>query len=165
MGNPNEFRADVIEVTVSGGFKTEHLFNAADGLLGILNLNAMISEGLFRGADGSELNIKRTSFWRSTYQLSDGSSIVGAVKPLKKLSRAFVIDYEGQTMRLAPGGSKFRSWKLLDAAENPLCELMPRKALKRGARIRIQAPAALGLLAVAYTLVARRWQEESSAAA
>jgi len=165
MEKPNEFLADVIEVTVSGGFKTEHVFNAAAGVLGVLNLNAMISEGTFRGADGSELVIKNTSFWKPNFQVTDGDRILGKAHSPKVFKRAFEIEFDGQSLRLESGGSKLRSWSLLNAAGSLVCEIRPRGAFKRGALIQIREAAPLGLLAFAYTLVSRRWQEENAAAA
>jgi hypothetical protein len=165
MEKPHEFRADVIEVTVSGSFKTEHVFNAADGVLGVLNLNAMISEGTFRGADGSELTIKNINFWKPNFQMIDGDRVLGKAHSPKVFKRAFEIEFDGQSLRLESGGSKLRSWSLLDAAGSLVCEFRPRGAFKRGALIQICAAASLGLLAFAYTMVSRRWQEENTAAA
>lgn len=165
MEKPSEYLADVIEVTVSGGLKTEHVFHAADSALGVLNLNGMISKGVFQGADGVELRMEKTSFWKSEYQLLEGGRIVGRAASPKAFKREFEIEYEGQPMRLKPARAKFRSWSFLDAAGNPVLEIRPRGAFKRGAKIQLFAPCALGLLAFAYTLVARRWQEENSAAA
>jgi hypothetical protein len=163
--NPNEFRADLIEISVSGVVKTEHVFHAADGVLGVLNLNGMISKGEFRGADGSELTLEKTNFWKSEYQLFDGGEILATANSPKVFKRAYEIKYEGQSMRLEPRGSKLRSWTVLDADHHRICEIKPRGAFKRGAVIHLFSPAALGLLALAYTLVSKRWQEENSAAA
>lgn len=163
MENPNEYRADLIEITVSGGLKTEHVFHAADGVLGVLNLNGMISKGEFRGADGSQLILEKTSFWKSEYQLLEGSGIVASAKSPKVFKRAFEIEYEGRSMRLEPDGLTLRSWTVLDEDQHPICEIKRRGALKRGAVIHLFSPAELGLLALAYTLVTKRWQEESSA--
>jgi hypothetical protein len=165
MENPNEFLADVLEVTVSGGFKTEHVFHAADGVLGVLKLNGMISKGEFKGADESIFILEKTNTWKSEYQLTEGSKILGRAKSPKAFRRAFEIEYEGQLLKLKPGGSKLRSWTALDAEQNPICEIRPRGAFKRGGVIQLFAPAALGMLVFFYMLVVRRWQEENSAAA
>jgi len=162
---PNEFRADLIEISVSGSLRTEHVFHAADGVLGVLNLNGMISKGEFRGADGSELHLEKTNFWKFEYQLSEGGEILAKANSPKAFKRALEIEYQGRSMRLEPHGSKLRSWTALDENHHPICEIKPRGAFKRGAVIHLFSPAALGLLALAYTLVSRRWQEENSAAA
>ncbi|MCJ7732980.1 MAG: hypothetical protein MUP11_00395 [Anaerolineales bacterium] len=160
--NNEELKADVIEVGVSGTFKTEHVFATSAGILGILTLNAGISEGDFQGADGSSLVIKRTSFWKSNYELRDGNSVIATAVPLGKLRRGLILNMEGEPLGLYPGGSKLRSWRIKDALDQVLCEILPRGAFKRGAYLRINAQIPLRWLVFGYCLVTKRWQEESS---
>ena len=55
-----ELKADVIEVTVSGTFKTEHIFNTQEGILGALTIKGSKGEGSFIGADEVVLDFKKT---------------------------------------------------------------------------------------------------------
>jgi hypothetical protein len=163
--NPEEFTADVIEVTVSGTFKTEHVFNAAEGILGVLTLKASMADGQFTGADDLKLAFKKTSAWKSHYELQQNGVILGTARPPKKITRALDLFVNEVRYILKPGGSKARSWKIYDERGQVMCEIMPRGAFKRGARIRIEAEIQLSMLVFGYCLVARRWQEESAAAA
>lgn len=163
MDNYGEVSADMIEVRASGTFKTTHDFLAAGRNLGTLQLNAGKTEGTFQGVDGIKLVFKKTSFWKSTYQLNENGKSLGAAKPLKALSRALSIDYRGDQYRLTPGGGKFRSWRLLDGEEGSLCEFQLRGAFKRGARMMVLAPIEIKLLVFGYCLVSKRWQEQSAA--
>ena len=164
MDDYSEVSADMIEIRASGIFKTTHDFLAAGRGLGSLQLNAGKTEGMFQGVDGSNLFFKKTSFWKSAYQLSDNGKSLGAAKPLKALRKALLIDYGGEQYKLTPGGGKIRSWRLLNGEEGTLCEFQLRGAFKRGARMIILAPIEMKLLIFGYCLVSKRWQEESSIA-
>lgn len=165
MADQAELKADVIEVTVSGTFKTEHVFNTPEGVLGALAIKGSKGEGIFTGADNLLLDFKKPSVWKSQYELEEGPTVIGKAHPPKKLKRAFEIDLEGETYFLAPGGSKMRSWTLKNSQGQGICEILPRGGLKRGAFVRIGAEIPLKLLVFTYCLVNKRWQEESAAAA
>jgi hypothetical protein len=159
----NEIRVNAIEITVSGSFKTDHRFSSADGVLGVLSLNGVKSEGRFRGRDGSNLVLKKNNPWKFHYQLEDGSVILGTAQPLKTFSRRVLINYQGQSFELTPNGFLTRSWALQEPGKGMICEIKPRGMFKRGALQLIYSEVALNLLIFAYGLVVRRWQEESSA--
>ena len=159
-----ELKADAIEITVSGTFKTEHLFNTPDGVLGALTIKGSKGEGRFVGADDLTLDFKKPSVWKNNYELHEGNAVIGTAHPPKKLKRAFEIDFEGDIFALSPGGSKLRSWTLVDQGGQGLCEVLPRGGLKRGAYLKIGAAAPLKLLVFSYCLVVKRWQEEAAAA-
>lgn len=160
-----ELRTDLIGVTVRGTFKTVHVFNVPEGSLGSLTIKGSKGEGKFLGAAGLELEFQKPSLWKDRYQLLENGAIIGEAHPPKKLRRAFQIDWGGEVYRLAPGGSKLRSWTLSQEGGQVLCEILPRGGLKRGALIRIGTEIQLNLLVFGYCLVAKRWQEESTAAA
>ncbi|RLD04162.1 MAG: hypothetical protein DRI65_11255 [Chloroflexota bacterium] len=160
-----ELKADVIEVTVSGIFKTEHVFNTPDGVLGTLTIKGSKGEGSFTGAGNLLLDFKKPSVWKSQYEFREGNAALGKAQPPKKLSRAFNIGFDGESYQLKPGGSKLRSWTLKNSQGQGICEILPRGGLKRGAFIRIGAEIPLKLLVFTYYLVVKRWQEESAAAA
>ena len=165
MTEQAELKADVIEITVSGIFKTEHVFNISEGVLGALTIKGSKGEGNFIGADEVVLEFKKPSVWKNEYEFQEGNLTIGKAHPPKKLKRAFEIDLEGNKFNLAPGGSKMRSWTLVNERGQQLCEVLPRGGLKRGAFIRIGAEIPLRLLVFVYCLVIKRWQEESAAAA
>ena len=165
MTDRAELKADVIEVTVSGTFKTEHVFNTPEGVLGALTIKGSKGEGKFIGADDVVLDFKKPSVWKSQYEFKDGIAVIGKAHPPKKLKRAFEIDLEGEIYFLTPGGSKMRSWMLKNSQGQGICEILPRGGLKRGAYLRIGAEIPLKLLVFGYCLVVKRWQEESAAAA
>lgn len=160
-----ELKADVIEITVSGTFKTEHVFNTPEGVLGTLTIKGTKGEGNFVGADDAVLDFKKPSVWKNIYELHEGSDVIGKAHPPKKLKRAFEIDFEGKLFALSPGGSKLRSWTLVDQQGQGICEILPRGGLKRGAYLKIGAELPLKLLVFSYCLVVKRWQEEAAAAA
>lgn len=164
MTDQAELKADVIEVTVSGTFKTEHVFNTPEGILGALVIKGSKGEGRFVGADDAALEFKKPSVWKSQYELQEGNATIAKAHPPKKLKRAFEIDFEGEIYHLSPGGSKMRSWTLRNVQGQGICEILPRGGLKRGAYIKIGAEIPLKLLVFVYCLVVRRWQEESAAA-
>ncbi len=160
-----ELRADLIEVTVKGTFKTEHVFNSGEGVLGVLTIKGAKGEGIFSGADEVVLEFKRPSVWKNQYELQQGPTTIGKAHPPKKLKRAFEINLEGTIYHLAPGGSKMRSWTLANMRGQGICEVLPRGGLKRGALMKIGAEIPLKLLVFVYCLVIKRWQEESASAA
>jgi len=160
-----ELKADVIEITVSGTFKTEHVFNTPEGVLGALTIKGSKGEGKFIGADDAALEFKKPSVWKNQYELEDEAAVIGKAHPPKKLKRAFEIDLEGEIFQLVPGGSKTRSWTLKNSQGQGISEILPRGGLKRGAYIKIGAEIPLKLIVFTYCLVVKRWQEEAAAAA
>jgi len=160
--NDQEIKADLIEVIESGTFKTAHVFQYGGGILGVLNLKTGRTEGIFKSEDGKEFFFKKTSFWKSIYEWKDSHSLLASAAPTGKFNRAFLIDFQDMTYGLFPGGSKLRSWKVKDTFSQDLCEINPRGAFKRGARIRIGAEIPIGLLTFCYCLVSKRWREQSS---
>lgn len=157
-----EIRADLIEVLESGIIKTEHVFQSRQGILGIMNLKAGKSSGIYKAADGTEMSIKKTSFWKSNYEWRDGETLVGGAQPRKALSPTFFIMYQGNSVVLSPGGNKARSWRVKNSFNQELCEIQPRGVFKRGARLLIKAEIPIGLLVFCYCLVSIRWQERSA---
>ena len=160
--NDQEFIADLIEVIETGVFKSEHLFHYGGGVLGVLSLKTGRSEGNFKAESGEEYNFKKTSPWKSHYEWRDNTSLVASAIPKGKLSRAFIIEYQGIVYGLLPGGSKLRSWKIKKSSTQDICEYIPRGIFKRGAMIKIGAEIPVGLLVFCYCLVSKRWQEQSS---
>ena len=151
----------LIEVSVSGTFKTEHILNSSGDNLGSVVIKGGKGEGVFTGGENLVLMFKKPSAWKNLYELQDGEAAVGKAQPPKKLSQAFDIELEDQVYHLTPGGKKGRSWTLRDGQGSEICEILPRGGLKRGAKIQVEAQISLKLLVFVYCLVVRRWQEES----
>lgn len=162
MPERDEISADVIGVSATGFFKSEHVFTTGGRILGTLQINAGKSAGTFQGADGIQLAFKKTNFWKSTYQLEESGDILGTAKKRKPLGKALSLEYQGEPFKLVPGGGMLRRWRLLDGGEEVLCEYLLRGVFKRGAWLRIFAPVEVKLMIFAYCLVTGRWQEESA---
>lgn len=154
-----EIKADIIEVLETGIFKTEHVFQSRDSILGIMSLKAGKSGGIYIAADGTEMSLRKTSFWKSNYEWRDGEILVGGAMPRKALSPTFIIKFQGNSVMLSPGGNKARSWRVKNSFNQELCEIQPRGVFKRGARLLIRAEIPIGLLVFCYCLVIIRWQE------
>jgi hypothetical protein len=187
--------ADEIEAIVSGVFTTHHVLRAPAGILGELTLPAARMRGVFRGADGRELVIERTSWWRGTYELREDGTVLGTARPRGFFRREFILvlgsdplgdeppggeSLDNESLGNEPLGSKLlvtepytlraagfwgRIWHLIDRAGEMVVEVRPRGPFRRGATLRIFKPVDVGLLAFAYRLVTARWQEQTAAAA
>lgn len=182
--------ADQVDVSVSGVFTTHHVLRAPAGILGELTLPAVRMRGIFRGADGRELVIERTRWWRGTYELREEGTVLGTARPRGFFRREFILvlgdeltgseslgneplgdeplgdeslGNEPYTLRAA--GFWGRIWHLIDRAGETVVEVRPRGPFRRGATLRIFKPVDVGLLAFAYRLVRARWQEQTAAAA
>jgi hypothetical protein len=158
----SQYRADVIEVIETGAIKTVHNFNTPAELLGQLHMTGSKSQGQFQGADGTNLEFRKVSFWKSNYELRQGEEIISSAVPQGKLRRAFWIEFNGTQYRLFPGGKGLRSWMLNDASDQVISMIKPRGAFKRGALIAVKSEISLPLLVFIYCLVKKRWQEQSS---
>ncbi|MEE8392411.1 MAG: hypothetical protein V3S14_16655 [Anaerolineae bacterium] len=69
--------ADEIEITVSGFFTTHYVLQMATGTLGELTLPAFSTSGVFRSAEGRELLVQRTSWWRGWHELRENGVVLG----------------------------------------------------------------------------------------
>jgi hypothetical protein len=167
--------ADQVDVSVSGVFTTHHVLRAPAGILGELTLPAFRMRGVFRAADGRELVMERTSWWRGTYEMREDGIVLGMARPRGFFRREFILVLgdeplgheslvaEPYTLRAA--GFWGRIWHLIDGAGETVVEVRPRGPFRRGATLRIFKPVDVGLLAFAYRLVRARWQEQTAAAA
>jgi hypothetical protein len=155
-------KAGLVEVSVSGTFKTEHEFNTPEGGLGSLTIKGSKGEGTFNSADDSVLEIKKPSIWKSQYELEEEQNTIGKAYPPKKLKQAFEIDFEGEFFKLDSDGSKSDSWTLSDHQGSRICEVLPRGGFKRGAQINVGVEIPLKLLVFVYYLVNKRWSEDAA---
>jgi hypothetical protein len=156
--------ADEIDVSVSGVFTTHHVLRTPAGVLGELTLPAVRMRGIFRGADGRELVMERTSWWRGTHELREDEAVLGTARPRGILRREFVLHLDDQAHTLRTAGFWGRIWHLIDGAGEMVVEIRPRGVFRRGATLRILKPVDVDLLAFAYHLVRARWQEQAATA-
>jgi hypothetical protein len=155
---------DEIEVRVSGLFTTHHRLWTAAGILGELTLPTFGRRGIFRAADGRELTVERTSWWRGWHELRESGIVLGTARPLGFWRRAMSVGFRGAMYELEPTGFWSRGWCLVDAAGRSLLEIYPRGVFTRDAILRVMAPVNADLLVFAYYLTHVRWQEQAAAA-
>ena len=156
--------ADEIEVVVSGFFTTHHLLRTATGILGELTLPAFNRSGLFRSADGRELVVERTSWWRGWHELRENNVVLGTACPRGFWRRTIEVGFRGAMYELVPTSFWSRGWLLLDEMGTTLIEVQPRGVFRRGAYLMIMEPVSVDLLVFTYYLVNVRWQEQAAAA-
>jgi len=159
-----EWTTDEIEVVVSGLFTTRHSLQTATEVLGELTLPAFSKSGIFRVADGREMVLERTSWWRGWHELRENGIVLGTARPQGFWRRAMSVGFRGAMYELSPSGFWPRGWHLVDNAGIPLLEIQPRGAFRRGAYLTILGPVNADLLVFIYYLVNVRWQEQSAAA-
>jgi len=155
---------DEIEVDVSGFFTTHHYLQTATKILGELTLPAFHSGGVFRAADGRELVVERTSWWRGWHQLREDGVVLGTARPRGFWQHTMCVGFRGLVYELEPTSFWSRGWRLVDGAGTMLLEIQPRGIFRRGAYMAIQCPVDADLLVFAYYLVNVRWQEQAAAA-
>jgi hypothetical protein len=157
--------ADLVEVTVSGFFTTHHVMQTAEGVLAEMTMNGLGKRAVVRTAEGRELAIERTNWWRGAYELRKDDLPVGEAHPLGILRRNNAIHFGGRCFRLQAGDCWSRSWTLSDDAGQMLVKIRPRGAFRRGAILRILRLVDIDLLALTYHQVNVRWREQTAAAA
>lgn len=161
---PETWLADEVEVNVSGVFTTHHVLQTGTGTLGELTMPALKMASVFRAADGQKLIVKRTSWWRGTYELREDDTVLGTARPMGLFRRENAVQFGEQAYRLRAAGFCGRIWHLLDSAGETVMEIRPRGAFRRGAILRIRKSVDLTLLAFTYGLVQASWQEQTAAA-
>ena len=157
--------ADRVEVAVAGGFTTHHVLHTDAGALGELTVPALRKRAAFHAADGRELLIEQTSWWRGTYELREAGAVLGTARPLGIFRRENIVRFGERDYRLGAAGFWGRIWYLADDAGQMLVEVHPRGVFRRGAIMRILSPVDVDLLVFTYHLVNTRWQEQTAAGA
>ena len=154
-----------IEVNVSGFFTAHHYLESEMGVLGELTLPVFGNGGVFCSADGRELEVRRTSWWRGWHELREDGVVLGTARPRGFWRRTMSVGLKGRTNDLEPADFWSRGWRLVDGAGAILLEVRPRGVFRRGAYLTIVGSVHADLLVFAYYLVNVRWQEQSAAAA
>ncbi|OQY37371.1 MAG: hypothetical protein B6243_00730 [Anaerolineaceae bacterium 4572_5.2] len=156
---------DEIEVLVSGFFTTRHQLRANTEVIGELTLRGMKMLADFRSPDGRELEIEKTNWWKSIYEMREGGAVKGIAYPRGLFNREFLLDMGERIYVLTPIGFGGRVWRLLDNVGTLLLEVRHRGAFRRGANLTIRGEIDFPLMLFAYYLVNARWQEQHAAAA
>ena len=156
--------AGELEVDVLGFFTTHHRIQTETGVLGECTFPAFSKGGIFRSADGRELVMGRTSWWRGWHELRENGIVVGTARPRGFWRRAMNVGFRGRVYGLEPAGFWSRGWYLTDEAGTILLEIRSRGFFRRGAYLTIRGQVHTDLLIFAYYLVNARWQEQSAAA-
>jgi hypothetical protein len=164
MSNPT-WVSSQIEVEVSGFFTTHHYFQTEAGPQGELIMPAFEQRGTFRGSDGRELSVRKTSWLGSSHQLLDGELVRGTADRRGLFSRDILIHVNGQDYVLEPKGIFSWGWLLVDAEGTTVVEIEPRGVLRQGAFLTPYTHLALELVVFVYYLVYTRQQEEAAGAA
>ena len=160
---PETWLADEVTVTVSGILTTHHVLRTATGTLGSVTVPALKMTGTFHAVDGRELTVKQTNWWRGTYELREGETILGVAHPRGAFRRQNTVQFGDHTYQLRPAGFWGRVWLLLDQAGYLVLSLGARGVFLRGATLRVVQSLDLDLLVFTYYLVNARWKEQSGA--
>jgi hypothetical protein len=155
---------DGVEVTVSGFFTTHHFVQTSTGILGELTLPAFSTGGVFYAADGRELVVRRTIWWRGWHEMREDGVVVGTAHSQGFWRRTMNVGFRGATYELVPTDCWSREWCLLDETGATVIAVRSRGAFRRGAYLTVVEPVHVDLLAFVYYLVNVRWQEQSAAA-
>jgi hypothetical protein len=157
--------ADAIQVTVSGVFNTRHTLEVEAGSLGELTYFPFRSSGVFQAADGRELAMRKTNWWRRWYELREGETVLGNARPRGFFRREIMVQFKDQKYMLKPASFWNRCWYLTNNEGAMLLEVCPRGFFRRGAYLTILDTVDVALLVFTYYLVHMRWQEQSAAVA
>jgi hypothetical protein len=120
--------------------------------------------GVFHGADGRELVVRRTNWWRGWHEMREGGIVLGTAHLQGFWRRVMGIGFRGATYELRPVDFWSRGWHLWDETGTIVIEIRPRGVFRRGADLTVMKPVNVDLLVFVYYLVNVRWQEQSGAA-
>ncbi|MBN1976793.1 MAG: hypothetical protein JW918_05280 [Anaerolineae bacterium] len=154
-----------IEVEMWGCFTTHHLLRTEMGTLGEMTLPALSSGGVFEAADGRNLVLEKTSWWRGWHELRENGIVVGAARPVGFWGRTMSVGFRGVMYELVPAGFWSDGWRLLDGADTVLVEVGRWGFFRRKVALTVRGPVHPDLLVFVYYLVNVRWQEQTAAAA
>lgn len=155
---------DRIAVGVSGAFTTHHRLETAEGVLGTITFPALRARATFQAADGGELEVQRTSWWRGEYELREHNRALATSHPRGFFRREIIIEFADEVYLLRQADFWSRRWHLTDGTGLSLLEIEARGVFRRGAYITVLGPLDADLLVFAYCLVQARWQEQTAAA-
>lgn len=149
--------ANLVTAETSGFFTRHHRLLADGQHVGELVVHWLAARALFTDAEGRQLTMRRTSWWRREHELRDGNRLL-ATAVTRALRRNIEIMFDGEGFELRATNFWGSSWQLLDATGEPVLTLK-RQQLGLRAQIAVQAPAHSDLLAFAYYLLVTRWRD------
>jgi hypothetical protein len=154
-----------IEVDTWGWFTTHHQMNLRGGVLGELTLPALGGGGVFRFADGRELEMEKTSWWKGWHELREAGIVIGSARPLGFWGQRMSVGYRGKMYELATAGFWADRWHLLDESGVALVEIWREGFFRQKVAVVAHLEVQPDLLVFAYYLAHVRWQEQTAAAA
>jgi hypothetical protein len=154
-----------IEVEMWGCFTTHHLLQTETGILGEMTLPAFSSGGVFDAADGRNLVVEKTSWWRGWHELRENDIVVGSARPTGFWGRTMSVGFRGLMYELVPAGFWSDGWDLLDGAGAVLVEVRRWGFFRRKVVLTVHGPVHSDLLVFVYYLAHIRWQEQTAAVA
>jgi hypothetical protein len=154
-----------IDVEMWGCFTTHHRMLTETDALGELTLPVFSSGGVFEAADGRELTVEKTSWWRGWHELRENDIVVGSARPLGFWGQRMSVGFRGLIYELVPAGFWSDGWNLLDESGEVVVEIRRWGFFRRKVSLAICGPVHSDLLVFVYYLAHIRWQEQASAAA
>jgi hypothetical protein len=154
-----------VEVDAWGLFTTHHQMNLREGLLGELTLPALSNGGVFQYADGREIEMEKTSWWRGWHELRENGIVVGSARPLGFWGQRISIGYRGRMYELVAAGFWGDRWHLMDESGTVFVEIWRQGLFRQKVAMMAHLEVQSDLLVFAYYLTHARWQEQSAAAA
>jgi hypothetical protein len=154
-----------IEVEMWGCFTTHHLLRTETDVLGEMTLPAFSSGGVFKAADGRNLVVEKTSWWRGWHELRENDIVVGSAHPAGFWGRTMSVGFRGLMYELVPAGFWSDGWHLLDGMGTVLVEVRRLGFFRRKVVLTVHGTVHPDLLVFVYYLVNVRWQEQTAAAA
>jgi hypothetical protein len=135
------------------------------GVLGELTLPAFARGGSFVFADGREVVMEKTSWWKGWHELREHGIVVGSARPLGFWGQRISVGYRGKMYELTTANFWGDRWHLLDEAGTVLVEIWRQGFFRQKVALTAHLEIQLDLLVFAYYLAHVRWQEQTAAAA
>ena len=152
-----------VEVDIWGFFTTHHHINLRGSILGELTLPGLSNGGCFRFADGRELEMEKTSWWKGWHELRENDIVVGSARPLGFWGQRISVGYRGKMYELGAAGFWGDRWHLVDESGTVLVEILRQGFLRQKVAMTVHLEVQPDLLVFAYYLAHVRWQEQAVA--
>ena len=152
-----------IGVLAWGWFTTHHQMSLGESILGELTLPALSSGGVFHYADGRELEMEKTSWWKGWHELRENDIVVGSARPLGFWGQRISVRYRGKMYELGAAGFWGDRWHLVDESGTVLVEICRQGFLRQKVAMTVHLEVQSDLLVFAYYLAHVRWQEQAVA--
>ena len=154
-----------MEVDTWGCFTTHHQMKTRTQILGELTLPAFDRGGTFLFADGRELVVGKTSWWKGWHELRENGIVVGSARPLGFWAQRIGVGFRGRMYELVSAGFWSDGWDLLDESGMKILEIRRRGFFRRMVDLLAHEEILPDLLVFAYYLAHVRWQEQTAVVA